>query len=137
MQAYFLLGRHLCLSVKSIHSLSRAGKNLRFFKFLGFQVFQGFNVYAQSHAEHWTQEYHQLKSYTRTLKSYRGAYTQTNCTYFYAERYKPMNSQKFIEFDMKSKKSDLKIKKPKNLTFQFFLGFLKNLKNLGFLKSIF
>ena len=29
--------------------------------------FVGFNVYAQSHAEHWTQEYDQLKSYTRRL----------------------------------------------------------------------
>ena len=54
--------------------LGRAGKNLRFFKnvfrFLGFLGFLGFfrffrflgfNVYAQSHAEHWTQEYDQLK----------------------------------------------------------------------------
>ena len=40
----------------------RAGKTLRFFKkFLGFL---GFNV---AHAEHWTQEYDQLKSYTRRL----------------------------------------------------------------------
>jgi len=40
---------------------SRAGKNLRFLK----KVFRflGFNIYAQSHAEHWTQEYDQLKSY--------------------------------------------------------------------------
>jgi len=36
----------------------------------------------------------------------------------------PMNSLKFTECDMKSKKSDLKIKKtkkPKNFTFQVFL----------------
>jgi len=32
-----------------------------------FFMFLGFNVYAQSHAEHWTQEYDQLKSYTRRL----------------------------------------------------------------------
>ena len=34
---------------------------------------------------------------------------------------------------MKSKKYDLKIKKP---NFSGFLGFLKNLKNLGFLKWV-
>src|SRR6218665_3354879 len=47
---------------------SRAGKNLRFFKKV-FRVlgFLGFNVYAQSHAGHWTQEYDQLKSYTSRL----------------------------------------------------------------------
>jgi len=51
-----------------------AGKNLRFlkkvFRFLGFFRFfrfLGFNVYAQSHAEHWKQEYDQLKGYTRRL----------------------------------------------------------------------
>jgi len=44
----------------------------------------------------------------------------------YVERYKiiatVMNSNKFTEFDMKIKNSDLKIKnlKPKNLTFQAF-----------------
>ena len=45
----------------------------------------------------------------------------------YVERYEiiatPMNSNKFTEFDMKSKNSDLKRKKPKNLkilTFQVF-----------------
>jgi len=42
----------------------------------------------------------------------------------YVERYKiiatPINYDKFTEFDMKSKKSDLKIKKPKNLTSGFF-----------------
>src|SRR6218665_953971 len=45
--------------------VSGDGKNLRFFK----KVFRflGFNVYAQSHAEHWTQEYDQLKSYSRKL----------------------------------------------------------------------
>src|SRR6218665_1195915 len=48
-------------------SLCRAGKNLRFLKkVFRFFRFLGFNVYAQSHAEHCTQEYHQLKSYTRT-----------------------------------------------------------------------
>ena len=59
------------------HVSTRAGKNLRFFKkafrFLGFlRVFRffrflGFNVYTQSHAEHWTQEYDQLKGSTRRL----------------------------------------------------------------------
>ena len=49
---------------------TRAGKNLSVFRFFGFLVFfrfLGFNVYAQSHAEHWTQEYDQLKGYTRRL----------------------------------------------------------------------
>jgi len=49
---------------------SRACKHLKdFLKVYGslgfFSVvlgFLGFNVYAQSHAEHWTQEYDQLKS---------------------------------------------------------------------------
>src|SRR6218665_2228621 len=49
---------------------SEAGKNLRFlktvFKLFRFFRFSGFNVYAQSHAEHWTQEYDQLKSYRPT-----------------------------------------------------------------------
>ena len=55
----------------------------------------------------------------------------------YVERYKiiatPINYDKFTEFDMKSKKSDLKIKKPKNLTFEVF-RFLKSLK---FFKLVF
>ena len=40
----------------------------------------------------------------------------------------PINSNKFTEFDTKSKNSDLKIqkpKKPKNLTFQVFQVFKK------------
>ena len=55
---------------------TRAGKNLRFLKkvfrflgfldFLSFFRFLGFNVYAQSYAEHWTQEYDQPKSYRPT-----------------------------------------------------------------------
>jgi len=55
----------------------------------------------------------------------------------YVERYEiiatPINSNKFTEFDMKSKNSDLKIKNLKNLKPNFlgFLGFfLKNLKIL-------
>ena len=54
---------------------ARAGKNLIFKKkfsgFLGFFRFfrfLGFNVYAQSRAEHWTQEYDQLKSYPYTRR---------------------------------------------------------------------
>jgi len=39
----------------------RAGKNLRFLEKVFW--FLGFNIYAQSHAEHWTQEHDQLKSY--------------------------------------------------------------------------
>jgi len=39
--------------------------------------------------------------------------------YMYVERYKiiatPMNSTKFTEFDIESKNSDLKIKRPKRL----------------------
>src|SRR6218665_4138266 len=47
---------------------TRAGKNLRFLKkVFRFLRFLGFNVYAQSHAEHWTQEYDQVKCYTRRL----------------------------------------------------------------------
>ena len=47
-----------------------------------------------------------------------------------------MNSNKFTECDMKSKNSDLKTKKPKNLTIQVF-RFLKTLKDLGFLKWVY
>ena len=54
--------------------------------------------------------------------------------HFYVERYK---SNEFIDiyrvWHEKVKKSDLKIKKP---NFSIFLGFLKNLKNLGFLKWV-
>ena len=57
---------------------------------------------------------------------------------FYVERYK---SNEFIEiyrvWHEKVKKSDLKIKKPKkpkNLTFQFFLGFKKSPKKPRFFK---
>jgi len=50
----------------------------------------------------------------------------------YFEHYKitatPMNSNKFTEFDMKNKKSDLQIKKPKKLNFSDFL-LLKTLEN--------
>ena len=42
-----------------------------------------------------------------------------------------MNSAKFTEFDMKSTNSDLKIKNLKN-NFSGCLGFLRNIKNLGF-----
>jgi len=48
----------------------------------------------------------------------------------------PMNLQSLI---WKSKNSDFKIKKPKkpkNLTFQVFLGFFKKPKNLGALKWV-
>jgi len=44
-----------------------------------------------------------------------------------------MNSNKFGEFDMKCKTFNLKIKKPKKLTFQVFQLFLKP-KNRRFLK---
>ena len=58
-----LNGRTSCTAL--VLKETRAGKNLWFlkrkvFRFLGFL---GFNVYAQSHPEHWTQEYDQLKSY--------------------------------------------------------------------------
>src|SRR6218665_443202 len=49
---------------------SRAGKNLRFLKKVFRPRFLGFNVYTQSHTEHWTQEYDQLKSYTRRLRGH-------------------------------------------------------------------
>jgi len=46
----------------TLFSVSLAGlvKTEGFFKVFRFL---GFNVYAQSHAEHWTQEYVQLNSY--------------------------------------------------------------------------
>jgi len=57
----------------------------------------------------------------------------------YVEPYKiiatPINFNKFTEFDIKSKHSDLKFKNLNNLkklTFQVFRFFLKKIKNLGF-----
>src|SRR6218665_1967317 len=71
----------------------RAGKNLRFFKnvfrflgFLGFFRFLGFNVYAQSHAKYWTQEYDELKSYHVGLR------IQTNSCTSMLNVINPMNS---------------------------------------------
>ena len=98
----------------------RAGKNLgvlkKVFRCLGFlkRLFRFLRLPLQSHAVHLRQEYHQeegLNSCTAML----------NVTKIIAT---PMNSNKFTEFDMKIKNFDLKIKKPKNLTFQVF-RFLK------------
>src|SRR6218665_3107893 len=75
--AYLLQHRTYLLTEMSIGLLDRAGKNLNFFRFLGFLFFYvfkdflGFNVglYAQSYAVGlpWTQEYDQEESYTRRL----------------------------------------------------------------------